>query len=52
MIYLIKLTESDITSIRKLYINGVKIKDLAERYNVSTATIGNVISNKKYREII
>lgn len=45
-----KLSMQDARDIRQAYLNGISRKELADKYNVTTATIGNVINNKVYIE--
>lgn len=44
-----KLSNSEASAIRQLRKNKVKVKELAEMYNVSSATIESIIYNKSYK---
>lgn len=44
-----KLTQQQADQIRIDVANGISRKVLAEQYNVTTATIGNIINNKVYK---
>lgn len=44
-----KLSQDDANKIRDEYNNEIKQIDLAKKYNVSQATIANIINNKIYK---
>lgn len=44
-----KLSQEDANKIRNEYVNNINQNDLAIKYNVSQATIANIINNKIYK---
>lgn len=46
-----KLKDNDIVKIRELHSNGMKQKDIATLYNMSTAAISKIISKKLWKHI-
>jgi DNA-binding transcriptional regulator YiaG len=46
-----KLTEKDIPEIRKMLQDGIKMTDIAKRYNVSRSTISNIKRRKTWTHI-
>lgn len=46
-----KLEESDIPLIRGLYQEGLMIKDIADKFEVASPTISDVISKKTWRHV-
>lgn len=45
------LNEEDVMEIRKLYDNGMKIKQISNKYNVNISTIENIIKRKTWKHI-
>ena len=45
------LNEEDVIEIRKLYDNGMKIKQISNKYNVNISTIENIIKRKTWKHI-
>lgn len=43
-----KLTQMQAEQIRMDYANGISRKELSKQYNITTASIGNIINNKTY----
>jgi len=46
-----KLTASDVSKIRDMFKSGIKRFLIARHYNVSPSTIGEIISNKTWKEV-
>ena len=49
--HLAKLTWESVREIRTRVCDGIKIKDLAQRYGVSSSAISAIIRNKTWKEI-
>lgn len=46
-----KLTENDVIEIKKMIRDGIKIKDIAEKFNVTVANISCIKLNKSWKHV-
>lgn len=47
-----KLTDDDVVQIKKLLIQGVSQEEIAKKFNVKRATIGNISRNANWKHVI
>jgi hypothetical protein len=47
-----KLTERDVVKIREFLADGMMCKDIAQRFNISSASVSDIKNNKKWRHVM